>query len=345
MKIFKKHFQSNLIILGTIILIVIIVIQCKKEFPTTTDSVNISSPTPPERPLDCSSEINNLYLKNDKSISSLTKLSKQIKWNGTKYNLIVFDCPNPEEYAYGQVFTLSKVSDNDTEEKILFTMADSIINDFDLKDINKDGLAELEISSSNGGNCENCGGYSVFKLVGGQVEDLFPDFSKAEGDKYAKVSLSDLNKDGIEDVLVTSDYSLRGAEQDFLNYTIPKTTTIYSWKDGKYQDCSNDFINFYQNQITERNKNYKKIIENKENNSDSFNLTQQIAQIAVENYFDYSSLKKYDLGFDTFIRQIDYDSFSKTIILNDSDKVWLNELKQDITRIYKNTKPTKIPLY
>jgi len=340
----KIFSQPTLIILGIIIFIIIVVIKCQKDMPTVTDSIPTASPTPVEQALGCIDEISDLYSKNDKSISSLIKQSKQIKWNGTKYNLIIFNCPNQNDYSYSQVFTLTKVNNSDTKEKILFTMADENIIKADLEDINKDGLAELEIFSSNGGNCTNCGGYSVFRLIGEKVEDLFFDFPKAEGSKYAKVWLSDLNSDGIDDILIVGDYSI-GTGQDFLHYTTPKITEVYSWKNGKYQDCSSDFTDFYQKRINERNYNYKKIMEAKKASSDSFNLAQQIAKIAVENYFDYSAIKKYDLGFDIFVRQIDYDSFPKTINLEGIDKVWLDGLKQDIEEYYKELEPTKMPLY
>lgn len=335
----KIFSQPTLIVLGIIIFIIIVVIKCQKDMPTVTDSISITSPTPVEHTLGCIDDINDLYSKNDKSISSLIKQSKQIKWNGTKYNLIIFNCPNQNDYSYSQVFALTKVSNDNTKEKLLFTMADESIFEADLRDINKDGLAELEISSSNGGNCRACSGFSVFQMVGDKFNDLLVNFPKSDEIKSTASWISDLNDDGIQELIV--DDELLGSAFDFIHAYAPTHVTIYSWKDNEYKKDSSSFSKFYLNQIAKRNADYKKILLQKEPISN----IQQLIRIAVENYYDYSTIGKSDLGYDTFIRQTDYDSFPKTIVLEDSDKVWLNGLRQDIEENYKDTKSPKMPLY
>lgn len=328
-----------------IVLIVLIVLTLSRLFfisdyqNNTGNSAIVTSPTPLERAMDCGPEIINLYSKNDKSVEKFLIKSQQTKWNGVKYNLVTFNCPDSDKYIFSQVFALTKMSADDSKEQVLFTMNDESILGSYLKDINKDNLAELVISSTNGGNCPNCTGYSVFQIVGDKVNNLLKDFSVSEGDTYPKVWLYDLNGDGIQDIQVKDDsFAL---QYGFLHYIAPTSTTIYSWKNGEYQDCSDEFVSFYQNQINKRNQNYKTLLTTKKTDLDATTgRIQQLVQIAIENYFDYSSIGKPDMGYDTFVRQIDYENFPKNITVTEEDKSWLESIKRGIEKEYQDSKPT-----
>jgi hypothetical protein len=344
-RIFKKKKikipKTMLIIFGVFVFLLILIIHDQKIKRIVEVNLSETSSKPLERTIDCADEISEFYSNNDELIPELTEKTKQVKWNGNEYNLTIFNCPDKEKYTDDQVFALIKVNEDKSKNQILFTITDQIINEGNLEDINDDGLAELFVSGNNGGNCTNCSGYSIFRLVGDQVEDLLFDFPKAEGDKYSKVSgITDLNNDGIKEVLYYDDsFAL---SHNFLHFPVPVKTTIYSWVTNGYKDGSFHFYGFYINQISERNKKLQTLLNKQKNSPD---ITQQIAQIAVENYFDYVTVDEVAVGYDVFVRQTDYNSFPKTIEITDNDKAWLDEIRQEIERDYKELRPSKMLLY
>lgn len=339
-----KKIYVVLIVLIVLVLVRLVFISNKQN--SSGDSAIVAPPKDPERTESCTGTIVSAYLKNRNEIRHENVESRQFMWNGNKYNLIVFECPDSDKYIYPRVLALTKMNKANTEEIELFSMADEMFNldDSKIVDINEDGLAELVVSHSNGGNCPLCGGFSLFQIAGDKVNDLLSDFPKSEGGQYATVWLSDLNNDNISDILVSDDsFALA---HSFLHYTAPIKTYIYSWKDGAYQDMSEDFTSFYSEQINTRNRNYQKLMTVKSTELDVVaGRVQQISQIAIENYFDYSTMGKPDLGYDTFVRQMDLSNLTKDIKLSDSDLAFIKEINEDIAKDYQDLKPTKMLLY
>lgn len=338
--------KNKLIIYLPLTLIFALLLRYLLTYHKTGNNIPAASPTPSERAESCAPTIVSAYLKNKKEIQQQIVGSRQFKWNDNKFNLTVFECPDSDKYTYPRVLALTKMNNAGTEETALFSMADEIFNleDNKIADINKDGLAELVISHSNGGNCPLCGGFSVFQITGDKVNDLLEDFPKPEGGQYAMVWVSDLNNDGIDEILVDDDsFALT---HNFLHYTAPIRTAVFTWKDNSYQDASQDFSRFYLEQINKRNQSYKTLLTAKKTELDiATGRIQQIAQIAIENFFDYSSIGKPDLGYDTFTRQIDISGLNKTVTVSDSDKIFLQEIKNDIESEYLDAKPTKALVY
>jgi len=167
-----------------------VVIKSQKDIPIVTDNIPTASPTPVETKLSCQDEISNLFTKNRDGIKEKLTQKKEYNWQGISYTGYVYNCPYD-----GRVFLLTK--NQDKNEKIVFSFSDALIISTDLKDINNDGLAELTIHRSQGGNCMACSGFSVFQMVGDDFNDLLVNFPKSDEIKSTASSISDLNNDGV----------------------------------------------------------------------------------------------------------------------------------------------------
>ncbi|MDD4382965.1 MAG: hypothetical protein PHD49_02395 [Candidatus Shapirobacteria bacterium] len=279
----------------------------------------------------CETEIVKAFDKNE-----TLKLSKQVQntkliWKDKKYETFVLDCPNEEE-SFNKVFLLTN-----SEGKIIFSMTDERFDKAEIKDINKDSLAELVVAHGNSGNCFNCQGQSVFQITNDAVKNLLSDLPKPEGSEYANVWLSDINNDGIEDIMLRD--SSWEMHEGFFHSNSPSHTQILTWNDGEYRLDGEMFSKFYLNQINERNKEITKLLKGKNTGLND------IVSLAIENYWDYQEIGKNDEGYANFILQTNLETLPKTITISDSDKIWLLGIRNEIEKEYKEARPTITPLY
>ena len=285
----------------------------------------------PGRTYSCEAELVNAFNKNETLKISNQVQNTKLTWKDKKYETLVLDCPNEEE-SFNKVFLLK----ND-EDKIIFSMTDERFDKAEIRDINKDGVGELVINHGNSGNCWNCQGQSVFQINNDAVKNLFPDLLKPEGGEYANVWLSDVNNDGIEDVMVTDDsYELHDG---FFHSNSPSHIQIITWKDGKYQPEGEMFSKYYLDQIESRNKDIQKLLKNKNTGLND------IVSLAIENYWDYKEIGRNDEGYANFILQTSLENLPKIIAVSNSDKIWLLGIRNEIEKEYKDARPTIMPLY
>lgn len=286
----------------------------------------------PGSTFNCQAELSNLFIKNETSIDKYLFKKSVLSWKGQTYNSSIFNCPD-EQQSYEKVFLLSKTN-NLGDKKILFTMEDETFNDSTIRDINNDGLGELVIQHSNGGSCWLCSGSSIFQIVGNNVVDLLKDLPRPEGGKYANVQIAgDIDKNGTEEISYVDD-SWELAD-GFFKSNAPRHHALLTWDEGEYKIGGAVFSTYYLNQISKRNKDFEKLTKSK---SPDFH---EAISLAIESYLDYQEIEQSDIGFDSFIRQI--DNLPKTIKISDDDKVWLEEIKDRIEQEYKNSKPTPTP--
>lgn len=333
-RLFQKTIKKKYSVVGLIILVLIIIgIPFSINRQNKTDKIiNVGPLEVPQAAFNCSTEISTLFQKNNKSIEKYLVESKQLKWNGQSYNASIFNCPD-EQQSYEKVFLLSKV-DNTGNEKILFSMTDGRFNSSEIRDINQDKLGELIIEHSNGGNCWACGGSSLFQIVGDNVTDLLPNLPKSEGGQYAIVQwIGDIDRDGIEEVSYIDDS--RELADGFFHSNSPFHQVLLTWNDGEYVRGGELFSKFYLNQISMRNKELEKLAKSKDIRLND------LVSLAIDNFSDYLEIGKSDIGYDTFIRQI--DNLPKTLVVSDEEKVWLQGIKQEIEDEYNLSKPTPTP--
>ena len=105
-------------------------------------------------------------------------------------------------------------------------------------DINGDGLKEIVVQSSSGGNCWGCNPTEIYRVSNHKAELI------AAGPIQR---IEDLNTDGIAELLVTD--ARWEAYDDLSHAASPSAVMIYAWKNGKYVYASRDFAAFYTEEI------------------------------------------------------------------------------------------------
>jgi hypothetical protein len=105
-------------------------------------------------------------------------------------------------------------------------------------DINGDGLKEIIVQSSSGGNCWSCNPTEIYRVSN----------HKAELIAAAPIRrIADLNNDGIAELLATD--ARWESYGDLSHAASPFAVMVYAWKNGKYVYASRDFAVFYKEEI------------------------------------------------------------------------------------------------
>jgi hypothetical protein len=105
-------------------------------------------------------------------------------------------------------------------------------------DINGDGLKEIFVQSSSGGNCWACNPIEIYQVKNHQVKLI----AAAPIQKIV-----DLNGDGIAELVVAD--ARWEAYGDLSHAAAPSAKLVYAWKNGRYVNASRDVANFYQAEI------------------------------------------------------------------------------------------------
>jgi len=127
--------------------------------------------------------------------------------------------------------------------------------------------------------------------------------------------------------------------EGFFHSNSPSHTQILTWNNGEYQQGGEMFSKYYLNQISERNKEVTKLLKSKNTGLND------IVSLAIENYWDSQEIGRNDEGYANFILQTNLETLPKTIAINDSDKIWLLGIRNEIEKEYKEARPTITPLY
>ena len=148
--------------------------------------------------------------------------------------------------APNEAFELRIIESDGRAAKTIFRRADFFFsfafaggpNKLNATDINGDGLREIIVQSSSGGNCWSCNPTEIYQVRNHKAELL----AAAPIQK-----LADLNGDGIQELLVTD---ARWESYDDLSHAAsPGAVMVYAWRNGKYVYASRDFADFYKGEI------------------------------------------------------------------------------------------------
>ena len=105
-------------------------------------------------------------------------------------------------------------------------------------DINGDGVKEIIVQSSSGGNCWSCNPAEIYQVRNHKAQLI------AAGPLQ---KLADLNGDGIAELLVIdARWEVYG---DLSHAAAPSATMVYAWQGGRYVYASRDFASFYRGEI------------------------------------------------------------------------------------------------
>jgi hypothetical protein len=113
-------------------------------------------------------------------------------------------------------------------------------------DINGDGLKEIIVQSSSGGNCWGCNPTEIYRLSNHKVELI------ALGPIQ---KIADLDGDGIVELMLTD--ARWESYDDFSHASSPGAVMVYAWKGGKYVYASRDYPAFYKGEVAQ----YRSVIE------------------------------------------------------------------------------------
>jgi hypothetical protein len=111
-------------------------------------------------------------------------------------------------------------------------------NDRNATDINGDGLKEIIVQSSSGGNCWSCNPTEIYQVRNHKVELI------AAGPVQ---KIRDLNGDGVQELLVTD--SRWESYDDLSHAASPGAVMVYAWRNGKYVYAARDFAPFYKAEL------------------------------------------------------------------------------------------------
>jgi hypothetical protein len=157
----------------------------------------------------------------------------------------IFQRDNPK--APNEAFELRIIEGDGSAARTIFRRTDFFFsfafagqpNRLNATDINGDGLKEIVVQSSSGGNCWSCNPTEIYQIRN----------HKAELIAAAPIQkLADLNGDGIQELLVTD---ARWESYDDLSHAAsPGAAIVFAWKNGKYVYASRDFADFYRGEIS-----------------------------------------------------------------------------------------------
>lgn len=106
-------------------------------------------------------------------------------------------------------------------------------------DINGDGLKEIIVQSSSGGNCWSCNPTEIYQVRNHKGELI------AAGPIQR---VTDLNGDGTPELIVAD---TRWESYDDLSHAAsPTALMVYAWRGGRYVYASKDFADFYRSEVT-----------------------------------------------------------------------------------------------
>jgi hypothetical protein len=152
------------------------------------------------------------------------------------------DKPN----APNEAFELRIIESDGRVCKTIFRRADFFFsfdragdsNKLNGTDINGDGLKEIIVQSSSGGNCWSCNPTEIYQLRNHKVELI------AAGPIQKIVGL---NADGVQELVVTD---ARWESYDDLSHAAsPAALMVYAWRNGKYVYAARDFAAFYKSEL------------------------------------------------------------------------------------------------
>ncbi|MEK6408027.1 MAG: VCBS repeat-containing protein [Acidobacteriota bacterium] len=184
-------------------------------------------------------------------VSQLTSTGSRLKeaveasLDGTAHHLAaIFQQEKPK--APNEAFELRILEGDGRTSKTIFRRSDFFFsfalarepNRLNATDINGDGIKEIIVQSSSGGNCWSCNPTEIY-----QVRN-----HKAELIAAAPIQrIADLNGDGIHELLVTD---ARWESYDDLSHAAsPGAVMVYGWRNGKYVYAARDFADFYTGEL------------------------------------------------------------------------------------------------
>jgi hypothetical protein len=165
--------------------------------------------------------------------------------DGSAHHLAaIFQYEKPK--APNEAFEFRIIESDGGISKTIFRRADfffsfnlaGVSNKLNGTDINGDGLKEIIVQSSSGGNCWSCNPTEIYQIRNHKVELI----GAGPIQKFI-----DLNGDGVQELAVTD---ARWESYDDLSHAAsPGAVMVYAWRNRKYVYAPRDFTAFYKAEL------------------------------------------------------------------------------------------------
>lgn len=172
------------------------------------------------------------------------KESVEASLDGTNRHLAaIFERKNPkdprETYEFRVIESVGQSAATIFRRtEFFFTFGSGEMQTLNATDINGDGLKEIILQSSSGGNCWSCNPTEIYQVANHKAALI------AAGPVQKVV---DLHGDGLRELLVTdARWEVYG---ELSHAAAPYATMVYAWRGGKYVNASRDFSAYYRGEI------------------------------------------------------------------------------------------------
>jgi hypothetical protein len=225
----------------------LLVLLCKAELAASHRSV--IAPTSNQQPHQIAPKVSPEFQPEVSQLASIgltLKEAVEASLDGTAHHLAaIFQREKPK--APNEASELRILEGDGRTSKTIFRRTDFFFSfalspepkRLNATDINGDGIKEIIVQSSSGGNCWSCNPTEIYRVRDHKAELL----AAAPIQK-----LTDLNGDGIQELLVTD---ARWESYDDLSHAAsPGAVMVYAWRNGKYVYAARDFADFYKGEIS-----------------------------------------------------------------------------------------------
>jgi hypothetical protein len=162
----------------------------------------------------------------------------------THHLAVIFERPNAK--ATSAVYEFRILESDGKTSKTIFTRKEfyfsfaavNEITKINATDINGDGLKEIIVQSSSGGNCWACNPIEIYQVKNHAARLI----AAAPIQKIA-----DLNGDGVAELVIAD--ARWEAYGDLSHAAAPSAKLVYAWKSGRYVNASRDFADFYRAEV------------------------------------------------------------------------------------------------
>ena len=207
---------------------------------TSTTSKQQAPQTTPKVSPEFQSEISQLA-----STGLKLKEAVETSLDGAAHHLAaIFQREKPK--APNEAFELRILEGDGQAAKTIFRRADFFFsfalagepNKLNATDINGDGLKELIVQSSSGGNCWSCNPTEIYRV---------PQSQRRADRGSAGSEVCRPQCDGIQELLVTD--ARWESYGDLSHAASPGAAMVYAWRNRKHVYAPNDFAAFYKNEV------------------------------------------------------------------------------------------------
>lgn len=249
------------------------------------------------------------------------------------YLLAIFEI----DFKESSIYDITKIYGiNNNVLTDLYEEKGSYINKTEIKDINKDGIPEIILYLSTGGNCSGCDSIKILRIKNQKVENIKINFP----DKVTPQGLADLKNDSSEEIIGID------TSWDFYSNVChacsPGVEVIAEWDGNAYQMASDKFPDFYNNKIKGIETELKNPFDEQYYFGDLISLLLNYI-VKGEKETGFTEFKKYAESYkfespklEAEILRIKKD-LDKWIKEEGIDKLLPNENFIFISRAYKNT--------